>query len=225
MAFRLYPSLSQFAVLTAVIGVVTQFHWVFYSMYLTKISDHSSLLISLSVFVECILSEIPAFIYADRVMKAFSPAQVFNITLLTFTIRYLCYAVLIVPGYADYVLFVELTQGLTFGFFASQMTALAQNYSNQIFNNPKSKGAMLDATMQGIFGACFEGFGLGLGAFISGSMIEQLGIFGTWKLGAAIAFITFMLNNLIELIKCYYCCRKPQAISEKNIRNIELSKL
>jgi hypothetical protein len=85
---------------------------------------------------------------------------------------------------------------------------------NEIFIN-NSPEHNTYATMQGIMGACFEGFGLGIGSLIGGYLIENHGVFLIWRVGAFITVGTILFNIVIELIKNK--CQKRSVNKSSNV--------
>ena len=150
----------------------------------------------LILIVESFLGELPFFMLADRIVNRIGSVNSILIVLTSFSIRYLCYAHLITAASIYYVLLVELLQGPTFGLFYCVMTKIGHDYAVKSVGNhvdcDESRG-QIEATMQAIMSACFEGLGLGLGAIVAGFTIDYVGLRALWSVGACIAAITGMI--------------------------------
>lgn len=127
--FVAFPHLYQYCFTIVAIGVLTAFHWSFFFWFLEEIQGKDTLLMGLTLVVQCFLGELPFFLISDTIVRRLGPSNALCVTLAAFSARYLCYGYLIKPGYAYYVLVVELTQGPTFGLFYCVMTSIAQEHA------------------------------------------------------------------------------------------------
>jgi len=87
--------------------------------------------------------------------------------------------------------------------------------TNQIVLNESQENNPY-ATMQGIMGGSFEGFGLGIGSVIGGYVIELQGVFTIWRYGAFIAVGTILFNIFVDIVK-KMCHKKSLDKSPINI--------
>lgn len=165
-------------------GLMTGIHWQFFFKYLEYVSkaknQNFSLIATLALPVQALGGELVFFVLAGKILQRLGASMTLIVSLLSFAARYLCYAYLIPNVNIYWILLVELFQGPAFGLMYSVLAYQADVYSQKIdvivsqtSASTSSKGDMslkksLHATLQGIFGASFEGLGLGLGAIIGG---------------------------------------------------------
>jgi hypothetical protein len=211
-------------VLVFVVGLLTAFHWSFFFWFIEIINGKDTLLMGLTLGVQCFLGELPFFLISERVVQRVGPSTALSAVLFTFGVRYLAYGYLITAGHAYYVLVVELTQGPTFGLFYTVMTALAQDYalrtrgrsgttSRSSGDDPplvgeegtpaRSGESEAFATMQAVFSGCYEGAGLGAGGLLAGLAIDNLGITWTWRVAGFMSFAVCGLNVLADISHKY----------------------
>ena len=224
------PSLIQYIIVVLVFGVLTAFHWSYFFWFLETIRGEDQLLFGLVLFVESFLGELPIFMISDYIIKLCGPSMSLNISLSAFAFRYFIYGYVFTKGntYWD-ILLVEVVQGLTFSLFYTAMCGLAHYYGNEeqkrlnsgvgyskdkdaidssqietqieISGTKNSDQENSFATLQGIMSGAFEGVGLGIGALVGGYVIERIGMFYIWKVGAVLSCITIVFNLCADLSK------------------------
>ncbi|RWS01158.1 major facilitator superfamily domain-containing protein 6-like protein [Dinothrombium tinctorium] len=208
-AFRKYPSLFQYALITIVIGILTAFHWSFFYLFIEKTIGQDTVLMGVCTFVQCFGGEIVFFLLANRIVKAIGTSWSLNLSLLAFCVRYLWYAFVVTKPLRYILVISEFTQGPAFGLFYCCMTSIAQEYAMKGAKEIEDANDECDsnrkdryfATMQGIMSGCFEGAGLGIGSAIGGVIIDNWGFTLFWITGACIAVSAALFNFIVELLK------------------------
>lgn len=141
----LNPRVVTFALAVFLVGCFHGTLSVFLIVYLNELRA-TQLLIGLVLAAQAVLGEIPFFFFSNWFLKKIGHVNAMVLVLAVFGLRFLAYSLISNPWT---VLPVELTHGITFGLF---YTALA-TYPSQ-FAPPN-----LQATLQGILQAVFEGLG------------------------------------------------------------------
>lgn len=153
----------------------------FFGIYFTSIGGSTEMLgIAWTISA---LSEIPFFLYADKLIRRFSTKTLLTIAGLVFTLRWLLFAYLTDPYI---VMAFQPLQGLSFGLF--YLAAI------QFVNQQSPKG--LKTTGQSLFAALTFGLGSALGSFISGNFIEAYSLSGMFLFWAALCIVArFRMEN------------------------------
>jgi PPP family 3-phenylpropionic acid transporter len=131
------------------------------------------------------LSEIPVFLYSQRLFKRWNAPFLLAMSLFFTVVRSFAYVSMTAPWQ---VLLINLLHGPTFAL----MWAAGVAYANQLA--PPGLGA----TAQGVFSGMVMGLGSALGAFSGGFLYDAYGAVATfWWAGAAslIAFFLFVWTN------------------------------
>ena len=107
------------------------------------------------------------------------------LTMVVTGIRLLLFAA---SGTPSLVLFIQLLNGLTF----PAMWAAGVSYADE--NAP----AGMSTTAQGLFGATGLGFGMAVGGFIGGSLLESMGGHSLYLVSGLIVLVTVAIVTLIH---------------------------
>ncbi|XP_046440617.1 major facilitator superfamily domain-containing protein 6-like isoform X4 [Daphnia pulex] len=162
------------------IGIVWQFQlWFLEDLASAQGCDSLQwikLLQGLAMGVQCFLGEAPFLFLSGRILKKFGHVHTMTMILLVMGIRLLAYSYLVNPWYT---LPIDLLNGLTLGVYWSTMAS----YANLIAP-PEAT-----STLQGIFGALFEGIGTSIGSLFGGFIYESY--------GGAIMFRSFGIYALV----------------------------
>ncbi|XP_055373689.1 major facilitator superfamily domain-containing protein 6-like [Condylostylus longicornis] len=133
----------------------------------------------LSMFTQTCIGEIPVFFWSGYLLKKFGHVNCMHIIFGAFIARFFYYSLLLNPWW---VLPIELLNGITYGLLLATMAS----YANYI----ALPG--MEATIQGLVGALFQGVGVSTGTFVAGYLFE----FFTGN----IAFMIFGILGLSTLI-------------------------
>ncbi|XP_022902451.2 major facilitator superfamily domain-containing protein 6-A [Onthophagus taurus] len=128
--------------------------------------------------VQCLLGELPFFFVSGSILKRIGHVHAMTVILCVMGIRFVLYSVISNPWY---FLPIELLNGVTYGLFYAAMASYAS-----IVAPPGT-----ETTMQGLFGAVFEGVGVSLGSLLGGQLLEEVG--GVW---------TFRIFGISSLSLC-----------------------
>jgi PPP family 3-phenylpropionic acid transporter len=131
------------------------------------------------------ISEVPVLLFANWLLKRLRPTGLFMLALIISGLRFFLYAVAGTPGMA---MFIQLLNGLTI----PAMWVAGVAYADE--NAPDG----LRTTAQGLFGAMILGFGLAVGGFIGGLVLESLGGHALYLVFGVIALATVVLAMLIQ---------------------------
>lgn len=126
------------------------------------------------------ISELPAFFFADQLLRRWGARGLLMAALLAQVIRMFAYAVMPAP---EFILLINLLHGLTF----SAMWVAAVAYANQ--HTPPGLGA----TVQGLLSVFSMSLGGIIGAILGGTLFDQIGpaaMFG-WAGVAAVGGLCF----------------------------------
>jgi MFS transporter, PPP family, 3-phenylpropionic acid transporter len=155
-------------------------------VYMSEIGA-SKTLMGLSLTIST-LSELPAMFFGDRLLKRFKPQGLLVLGTAIIGARLLLYATFNFPVA---ILVIQVIHGLTFPI----IWVAGVSYAHE--NAP----AGLSATAQGLFGAAIFGIGSGLGSFLGGLALDNLGgrgmyfAFGGFVLLALVIFSVFQNRN------------------------------
>ena len=199
--------------------ILCRFYWTFFLWFLDKINGKDTLLMGLTLVIQCFFGELPFFALADRIMKYLGHSNSLSLVMISFAVRYLCYGYLITKETAYYVLLVELLQGPSIGLFYAVMADIAQSYAlkGSLLVSQGSTPDVHDktfATMQGILSACFEGLGLGLGSLLAGYLFDAFSLRVAWTLSAIIAFLGVFVNMIGRIVINYIDKRNGDVASQ-----------
>lgn len=126
-------------------GAFSGLLWTYEFWFLTDLGS-SQLLLGLVAGVQCLVAEVPIFFFSGWFVKKIGHFYCLIAALIAFALRMGLYSILHNPWW---VLSIDLLHGVTFAVFFAAMTLYAIDYA------PPGT----EATMIGIFGGIFEGFG------------------------------------------------------------------
>ncbi|MFB0534437.1 MAG: MFS transporter [Anaerolineae bacterium] len=131
------------------------------------------------------LSEIPVLFFGNRLIKRLKSYGLLMLTMVVTGIRLLLFAA---SGTPSLVLFIQFLNGLTF----SAMWVAGVSYADE--NAP----AGMSTTAQGLFGAMVLGFGMAVGGFIGGPLLESMGGRGLYLVFGVVVLATVAIVTLIQ---------------------------
>jgi PPP family 3-phenylpropionic acid transporter len=131
------------------------------------------------------LSEIPILFFANRLIKRLRP---YGLLMLSMVVTGLRMVLLAASETLGLVLFIQLLNGLTF----PAMWVASVSYADE--HAPPGMGA----TAQGLLGAAFAGFGMAVGGFIGGPLLESIGGHGLYLVFGAAVLVVTAVAALIE---------------------------
>lgn len=129
--------------------------------------------------------EIPVLFFANRLINRFTARSVLMMAAAASGIRLLLFAA---SGGPSWILAIQLLNGITFPL----MWVAGVSYANT--HAPQS----MSATAQGLFGAAVYGFGMAVGGFIGGPLLEDVGGRGLHLIFGGIVLAIVALVALIE---------------------------
>ncbi|XP_045109294.1 major facilitator superfamily domain-containing protein 6-A-like [Portunus trituberculatus] len=163
------PRIVLFILCCVVVGVSTGILWTYQLMLVEDVAfgwdchfPHLKLLQGLVMGVQCFGGELPFFFISGFFIRTLGHANAMSLVVAVFGLRYVLYYAISNPWV---FLPVELLNGFTFGIFYATMTS----YASQVA--PPG----MQATLQGIVGASFEGIGVAMGGFVGGALFFTVG--------------------------------------------------
>lgn len=175
-----------FSITVFIIGALTGLHWAYFFWYMTHLKA-DQLVMGLALGIESFVGELPFFFFAGKIIGKLGHVNTINLTLFSFSIRYLLYSVIYDPWL---VLPVELLQGPTYGIFYTTMTSYAKLIAP----------VGTEATIQGILGGLFEGLGIAVGSLLSGLNVDYNGTHDTFQKAGLIAIVCCLLHLIVNII-------------------------
>ena len=131
------------------------------------------------------ISEIPVLFFGNRLIKRLKSYGLLMLTMVVTGIRLLLFAA---SGTPSLVLFIQFLNGLTF----PAMWVAGVSYADE--NAP----AGMSTTAQGLFGAMVLGFGMAVGGFIGGPLLESMGGRGLYLVFGIVVLATVAIVTLIQ---------------------------
>ncbi|XP_071519609.1 major facilitator superfamily domain-containing protein 6-like isoform X2 [Panulirus ornatus] len=163
------PRIVLFVFCCIVVGMSTGILLSFQLMFVEDVAfqwdcqfESLKLLQGLILGVQCFLGELPFFFLSGWLIKKLKHASAISLTITVLGFRFIIYYFITNPWF---FLPMEVLNGITFGLFYATMTSYAS-----LVAPPGT-----EATMQGIFGAAFEGIGFSIGGFAGGFLFLELG--------------------------------------------------
>ncbi|KAF0688296.1 Aste57867_20074 [Aphanomyces stellatus] len=191
------PDVLLLLVVVLLLGILLGAMGSFLGLYLYELSDNNTTLVGTAIWVETI-SELPAFFYADTIVKRFGIVRVLFLSIVGCGVRISYYAVM---TNAWTVLPFELLHGVTFAFAWAAFT-------NYIYESaaPGTQG-----TMMGLLNAICNGLGRGAGSLLGGYLYQTYGARAMWlaaDMGVPLALLglfffarTLPSRNIVDLTK------------------------
>ncbi|KAI8798695.1 major facilitator superfamily domain-containing protein 6 protein A [Biomphalaria glabrata] len=155
----------------------------FFLWYLVDLGSSQTTL-GLVVLVHC-LTSVVVLRYTGLILKRFGHVKTMYVVVLAYCVRYLAFSLLTSPWLA---LPVELLHGLTY----SMLWAAASSTASIV------APVGTQATCQGIAGAVYWDFGRGLGALVSGQILEVLTAPWTFRLFSALCVLALPVFVLLD---------------------------
>jgi MFS transporter, PPP family, 3-phenylpropionic acid transporter len=131
------------------------------------------------------ITEVPVLFFGNRLLRFFKPYGLFMLAAAVTAIRVLLFAANTSPTLA---LAIQLLNGFTFPAMWMAGVAWANAHAPQ----------GMTATAQGLFGAMIFGFGMAVGGFLGGPLLESLGGRGLYLVFGCITLATVVVVALVE---------------------------
>ncbi len=131
------------------------------------------------------ITEVPVLFFGNRLLRFFQPYRLFMLAAAVTAIRVLLFAANTSP---TLVLVIQLLNGFTFPAMWMAGVAWANAHAPQ----------GMTATAQGLFGAMIFGFGMAVGGFLGGPLLESLGGRGLYLVFGCITLATVVIVALVE---------------------------
>lgn len=183
------PDVIVLFVVVLLIGAMHGIIGNFQGLFMFNLSNENPNIIGVSATVQTI-SELPAFLFADKLVQRFSTSKILMVSLLAFGVRLVSYSV--IPN-AWWMLPIDALHGITFSLTWAACTIYAYQVSP-----PGTHGTML-----GLLSAMSNGFGRGAGTLLGGHLYDHYGAITMWRwtallvpvgLGFAVLFDTKAQN-------------------------------
>ncbi|XP_055373889.1 major facilitator superfamily domain-containing protein 6-B-like [Condylostylus longicornis] len=178
-------------------GIFSAVIWNFLLWHLEELSDeitqnecggnYIKTIEGLCIFVQTCIGEIPVFFLSGYFLKKFGHVNCMHIIIGAFVTRFFYYSILSNPWW---VLPIESLNGITYGL----MSATMASYANYIAEPG------MEATIQGLVGAFFEGVGISIGNFAAGTLFEFIGGSTVFAIYGSIGSIALIIHILIHIL-------------------------
>jgi len=168
------PRVAVFLVWCFGCGLLTSVIWQWLLWYLSDLATKESTsscgdsqswvttLLGINMAVQCFVGEVPMFFLSGWVLRNIGHAHTMSLVLVAFSLRFFLYSLLSDPWFS---LPIELLNGVTFGLCYAAMTGYAHTIA------PEG----MEATVQGVVGAVYEGAGVATGSLIGGAIYQNYG--------------------------------------------------
>lgn len=236
-----HKSLVRFLILFVAYGLVQSCIWNFENDYIkeniTKDEKEFEFVSTLCMLAQCLCGEVIIYLLAPKMMEMFGLNA--NMTLTLFSIGLRCFAYANFLPYVSiyFVILTEALQGPSFGLFYCVLNEAGTKYSlmvDEFIPKLRRRGWVTDAneehirgclraTMTGLMGACMEGLGIGVGAFLAGLISTKFGFFTLWNTGAAVGFSAGLINLAIDIIPKVFNLRNSSSNVVIHGRNMEVN--
>jgi len=168
------PRVAVFLVWCFGCGLLTSVIWQWLLWYLSDLATKESTsscgdsqswvttLLGINMAVQCFVGEVPMFFLSGWVLRNLGHAHTMSLVLIAFSLRFFLYSLLSDPWFS---LPIELLNGVTFGLCYAAMTGYAHTIA------PEG----MEATVQGVVGAVYEGAGVATGSLVGGAIYQNYG--------------------------------------------------
>ncbi|XP_055373884.1 major facilitator superfamily domain-containing protein 6-like [Condylostylus longicornis] len=178
-------------------GIFSAVIWSFVFWHLEELSDeitqnecggnYIKTLEGLSMFTQTCIGEIPVFFWSGYLLKKLGHVNCMHLIFGAFIARLFYYSLLSNPWW---VLPIELLNGITYGLLLATMASYA-NYIAQ---------PGMEATVQGLVGAFFQGVGVSVGNFLAGTLFEFFGGSIAFMIFGVLGLSAFIVHVLVHVI-------------------------
>lgn len=165
--------LAAYFVLSIALSTVNQY----FGIYMTELGASARLLSTSSVLLA--VAELPILFGSARIVERFGSRRMLMAAMLVYAFRFAVYSLLRAP---EWVLPVQLLNGLSFGMLVLAITRLAHEFS----------GPQLTATAQGLL-ASAQATGSIIGLFTTGALLDVYGIFAIFRGMALVSLLAFVI--------------------------------
>ncbi len=165
--------LAAYFVLSIALSTVNQY----FGIYMTELGASARLLSTSSVLLA--VAELPILFGSARIVERLGSRRMLMAAMLVYSLRFVVYSLLRSP---EWVLPVQLLNGLSFGMMVLAVTRLAHEFS----------GPHLAATAQGLL-ASSQATGSIIGLFATGALLDGYGIFAIFRGMALVSLLSFVI--------------------------------
>lgn len=165
--------LAAYFVLSIALSTVNQY----FGIYMNELGASARLLSTSSVLLA--VAELPILFGSARIVERFGSRHMLMAAMLVYAFRLAVYSVLSAP---EWVLPVQLLNGLSFGMMVLAVTRLAHEFS----------GPQLAATAQGLL-ASSQATGSIIGLFTTGALLDAYGIFAIFRGMAFVSLLALLI--------------------------------
>jgi len=165
------PALVALLAVYFVISVAASSLNLYFGLYMAELGA-SARLIAASITLLAV-AEMPILFASGRIVARLGPHRMITIALLVYALRLLLYSLITQP---EWVLPVQLSNGLSFGLLMLAMTRLAREFA----------GERLAATAQGLL-ASAQALGSIVGLLASGALLDVIGLQSIFRALAVVA--------------------------------------
>ncbi|OWA49992.1 hypothetical protein BV898_14523 [Hypsibius exemplaris] len=170
-----------FSVGTFLVGTCMGLLYTYLFVYIKYSLNSPQLLMGLSAVFDC-FGEAPFMFLSSWFISRIGHHGTMTMALAAFCVRFMGYSLLGAQPW--WILILELLHGPCFGLFYANMATFANNVA-------PAGGA---ATMQGVLGGIYDGFGIAVGGLVGGAIYDRYGAEIAWRtfgIGAGIAAILY----------------------------------
>jgi len=187
------PRVAVFLVWCFGCGLLTSVIWQWLLWYLSDLATKESTsscdesqswettLLGINMAVQCFVGEVPMFFLSGWVLRNLGHAHTMSLVLIAFSLRFFLYSLLSDPWFS---LPIELLNGVTFGLCYAAMTGYAHIIA------PEG----MEATVQGVVGAVYEGAGVATGSLVGGAIYQNYGGVFLFRSASILALALAMLH-------------------------------
>ena len=184
------PRVSGFMLETVVMGMGMATVERLLFLYLVNDLGASNFLCGISVGVS-VMTEIPVFWHAERIMKALGHDGMFAVAMICFFTRVFGYT-LLTPATKLWVLPLEATHGVTFALFWSAST----DVTKALINRAKGWNTTIPILVQTLY----TSVGVGLGSVVGGLLMKEWGSREMYRCVAAMVLVLFTFHMVASAI-------------------------